>query len=161
MTRKCWDDIVSLLAADQNFEGDLEEEAILPQYCEWFSNEGDDAIAIDSIPAPVMTPCPVGVYKECDIHLKVVLDKTKKSVRQALDALGLISFDRPTDDRGGFNRIYTLTFQSLKDGLIQFENMKRRLSQVKGIEARLKLEIATCFYRQPATAQVLPIVLTK
>lgn len=158
MTRVCWDEIITLLASDLIFEGDLEEELILPQYIFTFSNNGDDAAALRSIKKRKIEPCPVGTYKACDIHIKVTWDKTSDAVKEALDGLEMISFDRPVGEAGKFNRIYTLTFESLADGLTHFEHLKEHFSQTRGIEARLKLEIATCFYRQPDTAVVLPIV---
>lgn len=157
MTRELWDDVVALLAADQNFQGDLEEELVLPQYMAHVEASGNDASAITQITKRQIQPCPLGVYKECDIHLKVWWDKTAQSVRQALDGLEMISFDRP-DEQGGLNRIYTLTFESLRDGLSHYEEMRSRLGRTQGIKARLKLEIASCFYRQPDIAIVLPIV---
>ncbi len=159
MTRSMWNDIVAVLASDKGFEGDLEEEMILPQYVFSVSNIGEDARPIREIERKQIQPCPVGIYKECDLHLKVTWDKTHESVKQALDSIGMISFDRHTNDQGTFNRIYTLTFESLRDGLTHLEHLKEKLTHTKGIEARLKLEIATCFYRQPGQAVVLPIVL--
>lgn len=161
MTRKLWNEITELLAADPGFQGDLEEEIILPQYIVHFSQPGNDASPIAHITKQTIVPCPVGIYKSCDLHFKVAWSKTAPSVQQALDDLEMISFDRPTETPGEFNRIYTLTFESLQDGLAHFEHMREHLSRVKGLEARLKLEIATCFYRQPEQATVLPIVRSK
>ena len=161
MTRTQWTTIVNFLASHDSFEGDLEEEIILPQYCTHFSHAGEDANPIKLIEKQGIEPCPIGIYKECDLHLKVDWAQTKESVRTALDGLGMISFDRPTDEIGRFNRVYTLTFESLNDGLSHFEHLTKYLSLVQGLQARLKLEIATCFYRQPDKAIVLPIVRAK
>lgn len=157
MTRELWDKVVALLASDLAFQGDLEEELILPQYIAYVEASGNDASAIAQITKRQIQPCPLGVYKECDIHLKVWWSETSESVRHALDELEMISFDRP-NEQGGFNRIYTLTFESLKDGLSHYGEMRGWLMQTLGIKARLKLEIASCFYRQPDIAIVLPIV---
>lgn len=158
MTREQWNSVTELLAADPKFEGDLEEEIILPYLITYFSQRGDDASAIAGIRKLTTELCPIGIYKSCDLHFKVNWEETTDSVKQALDNLEMISFDRPTEKPNRFNRIYTLTFESLQDGLAYFAHMREHLLQVKGLNARLKLEIATCFYRQPVQAVVLPIV---
>lgn len=157
MTRKLWNEVISLLALDSTFQGDLEEELILPQYIRHFERGGNNASALERLTKSQIESCPFGIYKECDIHLKVWWNDTHKSVQEALDSREIISFDRP-DEQDGFNRIYTLTFESLKEGLAHFEHMCDYLQQVEGIKARIKLEIASCFYRQPENAVVLPIV---
>lgn len=95
MTREYWDQIVAFLAGHDAFEGDLEEEIILPQYIAHFQQEGEGAFPMQSIARKKIEPCPSGIYKACDIHLKVYWNETAPFVQAELDRLEMISFDRP------------------------------------------------------------------
>ena len=165
------DDIISILANDEKFNGGLEEEITLPHFRRFFTYEPDareanaDALGIifeDIFPKKKAEKCPADRLKACDMHINVDWEYSGKQTKNAFDFLEIVSFDRPTQNKFGYNRIYTLTFESLANGVDVFEKLVRFIEMGNGtvlkFVGKVKLEQMTQIYRKPLDGTLLPLI---
>ena len=165
--------IVSTLSRDETFNGGLEEEVVLPSFRSFFTFEPhvkeEDSVTIrydffrGSFPFQKAIPCPAEKLKACDIHISVDWQRTGKETKQAFDQLEIVSFDKPKLSEDGFNRIFTLTFENLANGVNVFHRITEMFSirNGEGVNfcGKVKLEITTQIYRKPLDGTMLPLIL--
>jgi len=174
-----WDDVVTILSRDETFNGGLEEEIALPYFRKKLSFEPAVkfivadyvSLALKSLfPKKKAVPSPVGRQKACDIHINLDWQYTVDVIKKIMDELGIVSFDRPTNNSAGFNRIYTLTFEDLSEGVECFDTITGVINKLNtegtpdtsgilGFVGKVKLEITTRAYRKPLDGILLPLIL--
>lgn len=152
-SKQLWEDICALLEADEGFSGYLEEESCGEQWRREFN--GLSSGSGEHLPPVLMTTCPAGMRKACDIHMALYLDSSPISAVEFMNSLGCASVDRVGPE--GVRRVYTITCESLEDGRQLFAELSDHLSRVNGLNGRMKLEVTTRHYRKPADAMTLPI----
>ncbi|MES2416385.1 MAG: hypothetical protein V4504_01665 [Patescibacteria group bacterium] len=167
--------IKEILSEDKVFNGGLEEEITVPSnrieiipvadIRDEASSEIMSQFISIALPEKKNVTCPDGRYKACDIHLNVHWKYSYDRSKEVIDSFGLVSFDKPDVSKlsteNNFSRIYTMTFESLSEGLVVFNAMKKVISPERGfgIQGKLKLEITTRIFRKPHTGIMLPIIL--
>ncbi len=167
--------IKDLLFNDSVFNGGLEEEVTLPWNRAKLTNVSDirnektEVQLIEMLqempPTKSNSICPAGRHKTCDIHINVDWQYSYDVSKKAIDSLKLISFDKPHDKddvgRSNFDRIYTMTFESLCEGISVFNGLAKTITPENGfgIQGKIKLEMTTRIFRKPCDGQMLPIIL--
>jgi hypothetical protein len=174
-----WDEVATILSNDETFNGGLEEEIALPDFRKELSFEPSPTFIVEDyvslvlkaiFPQKKAVPCPIGKKKACDIHINVDWQYTVDAVKKVFNELGVVSFDRPTTNSEGFNRIYTLTFEDLSEGVTCFDTITTIIDRMNtkgtadtvgilGFVGKIKLEITTRIYRQPLDGILLPLIL--
>jgi len=175
---KKWELIIHLLNSDPTFNGGLEEEVTLPHYRQEFtfepastkglSAEHTLAVLQSVFPKKKAVPCPATRLKACDMHINVNWEYSRDNIKDAFDKLGIVSFDKPDSNSAGFNRIYTMTFEDLGEGIKHFEAITTRIRKLNdtnkqsfifGFVGKVKMEITTRVYRKPLEGILLPLIL--
>ena len=151
-----WAKALSILLGDKAFRGGLEEEVTFSEYRRFFTG-GKELSEVPAIKPFSFSSCPPNIHKTCDIHLNVDWSQTDENAKNVIEQLKMISFDRPNND--GFNRIYTLTFRSLKMGIDAFYYLETVCNSLPCFFGKLKLEHTTRYVRYPDNAINLPIIL--
>lgn len=174
-----WDEVTTILSRDETFNGGLEEEIALPYFRKELSFEPSPKFIVEdyvslalkaTFPEKKAVSCPIGRQKACDIHINMDWQYTVNAVKKVMDELGIVSFDRPTNNRVGFNRIYTLTFEDLSEGVMCFDTITSVIDMMNakgssdtpgilGFVGKIKLEITTRIYRKPLDGILLPLIL--
>ena len=131
-----WDNLCNILNKDVTFSGGLEEEEFEADGTIFFTGEGQQIKPL----LPVLEteqPAPK-VYKACDIHINIDLENSDIDCLKYLEALQVASFDKPKDGR--VHRIYTITTDTLENGLKAFSIISEYLKDIKGLKGKMKLE---------------------
>jgi hypothetical protein len=151
-----WARIKDTLGADNSFVGGLEEEEFFPQQTRFLKTSSCDApvvrrqLLISEVPR-------AGNYKACDIHINVSISETSKEALEAIEAIGLASFDKPAAN-GIVHRVFSATCETLDDGNALFDALLEWLNSLPELSAKVKFESTRRFMRLPADAPALPLV---
>lgn len=152
-----WNQLYQILEGDYFFSGGLEEEEFDTDKILYF--DGLENIGENRILPPIYTEQPkANLYKACDIHISVDLEKSDLNSLQFLEALEIASFDKPKENK--IFRIYTITTETLENGEKLFAILSTYLKQISCLVGKIKLERTTRFFRKPADAKTLPMVLS-
>lgn len=149
-----WGNLCQILDSDKTFSGGLEEEEFDSNSTFHFNGSG---IETKQLLPPMETGQPGrNVYKACDIHINIDIANSDSTCLKYLETLEVASFDKPKD--GGINRIFTITTETMEDGLKAFSIFSDYLKDIKGLVGKIKLEKTTRFFRKPDNAYVLPLI---
>ena len=148
-----WDKLCNILNEDITFSGGLEEEEFKADGTIFFTGEGQEVKPL--LPAFETEQPEPKVYKACDIHINIDIENSDIECLKYLEALQVASFDKPKD--GKVHRIYTITTDTLENGLKAFSIIREYLKDINGLKGKMKLEKTTRFLRKPETAYTLPL----
>lgn len=158
-SNKIWDALEQILKADQSFVGGLEEE--IYDSTQIFNYVSIQQETVEHLTECLFTPIKceqpaIGIYKSCDIHINVDLDRTSQRSLTIIDSIGMASFDKPEPD--GVHRIYSATCVSVEAGRLLFETLKGIVSILPKAQVKMKFEHTTRYLRIPSDAPALPLV---
>ena len=103
------------------------------------------------IPQFELVHVPEGKHKACDIHMKRPGEAPRDALDDLLLATGCYEVHTPR------SRIYTLQFESARDGIVAFNFFKEFFIQNGGMK-HIYLEIAKEMYKEPADFEFVPYV---
>jgi hypothetical protein len=144
---------VEAIQSEADFVGYVESETVPEAYNARLNpakpyNPQDDKI---EIPQFELIQVPEGKHKACDIHMK----RPAESPRDALDDIllnaGCYEVHTPR------SRIYTLQFESGRDGIATF-NLFNEFFRENGGMKHIYLEVAKDMYKQPADFEFVPYI---
>ncbi len=148
-----WSNLCNILDNDPEFIGGLEEEEFDPTETLFFS--GRESSFQNIFPKMLTEQPPPNVYKACDIHISIDLEKSNSANLKYLEALEVASFDKPKD--GVIHRIFTVTCESIDDGRKAYLIIGDYIKSIGSLIGKMKYEKTVRFYRRPETAYTLPL----
>jgi hypothetical protein len=159
--RALWTRIVDLLsqASPSDFYGYAEAEITPPKFRAWFDWKPFDK----SVPPPIQRfeyeECPIGRYKDVDIHLTAELDSLDPGLQAVLEStinFHYVDIRRPA---GSVVRVYTVQPLGVRRVAQLYKRIAEYIDRAGGLQGKIKLE-ATCAYaRFPSDAPVCPVVV--
>ena len=145
---------VEAIRSDKNFEGYVESETIPDAYNIKFSSfrpYNKSKNGNFSLPQFDLIRVPESKHKACDIHMKRPGDTPKDELDEILLGVGCYEVHTPR------SRIYTLQFESARDGVAALNLFRDYFSKVGGMK-HIYLEIAKDMYKEPADFEFVPYV---
>lgn len=149
-----FDAAVEAIRSDGNFEGYVESETIPDSY-----NIRFDSLRLynRTINENVLLPqfdlvrVPEDKHKACDIHMKRSGDAPRDELDDILLGAGCYEVHTPR------SRIFTLQFESVRDGAAVFNFFRDYFSKV-GCMKHIYLEVTKDMYKEPSDFEFVPFV---
>jgi len=144
---------VEAIRSERDFEGYIESEIVPNEYNIEFNQSQIDKPRERCVKIPKFELVHVseGKHKACDIHMKRPYVAPRDKLDDLLLDAGCYEVHTPR------SRIYTLQFESGRDGIAAFDFFKKFFTQNGGMN-HIYLEIAKDMYKEPANFEFVPYV---
>ncbi len=145
-------------ATQTDFYGYAEAEITPPRFRDQFAWKPFD----ESIPLPVQTfqyeECPIGRYKDIDIHLTAELESLDENLQHVLEHRINFHYVDIRRASGAVVRVYTVQPLGVKRVARLYHAIASYVRAAGGFQGKIKLEATYAYARFPAEAPVCPVI---